>query len=306
MKKVQFLPVVLLTGMLIYSCQKEQPIDVVSPDSNSGVTVRNNLLVFKTSDDYCNLVDNASSEQMFNFVNEVKSMKNFTSYYENAILFSKVPSVLSDSNFINDEFLQTILNKDGAVQIGNYIYKIDVNNEKVFVLNAENASQYSDVVEGDTSNTNVRAFSVNDEVISLVENKNRTREGGIGSYSSSAKLIIINLYREVRGFKYLNIAFSRYGILFQLIQSNSKTTWIGSPSTCGFRANYFKLKFKIRNRGECDESRSYLLYDIGNSRKIYSGSKTLSKLWVQGQIEEILKGQVVSSSMLIPEIRVNY
>jgi hypothetical protein len=130
MKKIIFSVLILavIGTVTIYSCKKETSMQLQPQNisDNFNVTAKNGLLIFKTTDDYRNVVDNSSPEQMLKFVNEVKGMKNFTPYSE---------SMRSDAtNKDLPPFLQAILNKDAAVQIGNYIYKIDMGKEKVFAL----------------------------------------------------------------------------------------------------------------------------------------------------------------------------
>lgn len=109
----------LFSIMSIISCKKEHPINVTSTIQNQIVTVKNDLLIFSSTEAYRSLVDNSSADQMNAIMDEIKTMDNFTSFFEYYSI--KNPSILSDSASINNEFLQTILNKDAAVQIGDYI-----------------------------------------------------------------------------------------------------------------------------------------------------------------------------------------
>jgi hypothetical protein len=68
-----------------------------------------------------------------------------------------------------DDFLGQLLNEDGIIQIGNFIYKVNLQSQKVFVLPATNSSEYQDLVNENKSNKNIRQFTTNDDVIYLAE-----------------------------------------------------------------------------------------------------------------------------------------
>jgi hypothetical protein len=269
----------LLTGMFIFSCQKEQPINVVSQNSNSVVTVKNNLLVFNTTDDYRNLVDNSSPEQMLKFTNEIKGMKNFTHYSEHSS--SKNPSVLSDSTSMNDDFLQTILNKDAAVQIGNYIFKLDFIKEKVFALKVMYASQYTDLINENTTNLNISSFSFADDVLDLILNPvatKRCKETGIGSYITTTKFYMDNEGQlPVDG----TLRFRRFGIYFHLFAEVQGAS--GVKVSIYLEPVYYHVKcgttvgpYNVNGYGGTANYHKY------NS---YQGSKNLNEVYFRGRFK---------------------
>ena len=157
----------LAAGIFLYSCKKEETPLQQNPANTFNVSVKKDLLVFKTTDDYREIVDNSSQEEMIKFTENVKSMNDFSSYHE--YFSAKNPTLLSEPSVIHNDFLQTILNKDAAVQIGNYIYKIDKAKEKVFVIHSSHANEYNDIVRGNTGNPNILEFSTSDDVLNLIE-----------------------------------------------------------------------------------------------------------------------------------------
>ena len=279
--------VAIAASITIYSCKKETQTQLQQPPSASSgfnVSVKNNLLVFKTTEDYRNVVDNSSPEQMVKFMSEVKAMTNFTSYDKQ--YFSKNPSVLVDSTLINSDFLKTILNKDAAVQIGNYIYKIDIANEKVFALHASHEDQYVDVVNGNTSNPNVQSFSTGDNVLDLIEESGQKKaestmlfcsEDGVGGRHLS------ELLNDGSG-KTAYADFNRYGIYFSLFASISpQGSWPSSyVFDCTGGINYGDVYYHAR----CGSTDDYQTTTSGTwtaqtqKYQVYSKTTSLNKFYL--------------------------
>jgi hypothetical protein len=68
--------------------------------------------------------------------------------------------------------LLNFLNKDGAVQLGNNIYRLDFDSELCYVISAnDKATAYADLVSGNTGNKSVRMFTWYQEVVDIVENR---------------------------------------------------------------------------------------------------------------------------------------
>ena len=105
----------LATGMLLYSCQKEpQTGNPANTQNEYQVSASNNLLAFKTVEDYKAIADNPSAEAKAKFTDHVSRMNDFTP-------MSKLTDMRGDYEDIESDFLKGILNKDAAVQIGDYI-----------------------------------------------------------------------------------------------------------------------------------------------------------------------------------------
>ncbi|MBC7411718.1 MAG: hypothetical protein H7331_04610 [Bacteroidia bacterium] len=128
------------------------------------VTTANNMLVFKTSADYVNIVENQLVDERNVFLNDVKNM-DFLSYAE-------VVALQPNNDVIKDEFVSQILNKDFVVQIGNYLYKLNKVTEYVYVLPVANIAMYADLVNENTANPNIKRYTTEQSVIELVENGN--------------------------------------------------------------------------------------------------------------------------------------
>ena len=315
--------VAIAASITIYSCKKETQTQLQQPPSASSgfnVSVKNNLLVFKTTEDYRNVVDNSSPEQMVKFMSEVKAMTNFTSYDKQ--YFSKNPSLLSDSTLINSDFLKTILNKDAAVQIGNYIYKIDIANEKVFALHASHEDQYVDVVNGNTSNSNVQSFSTNDNVLDLIEESGQKKtestmlfckEDGIGSYAETTNYIYVDNDGEIRlkG----DLAYRRFGIYFHLFAEGfivDRLTNIMTSINMKIEVDYNSWYYHVRCGKTVGPYTPGPFSGAGHYKyDSYEGSSSLNKVFVRTRYTATVPpspsapfGYVKTSNWI--QIRVNY
>ena len=173
--KTKFLKTGLCAVMIMIlfgSCQKEvvnEPASIVNNTCN--LSVIDNRLVFNTISDYEGAVSLTNCEQTVAFTKQVNSLNNFTSYSEKqntAAKRVKEGSAL-DSLLDGEDFLKSILNSDGAVQIGNYIILLDLANDLVYAIDAKFSDQYSDLVARNINNPNIMSFSTEDEVIDLLK-----------------------------------------------------------------------------------------------------------------------------------------
>jgi hypothetical protein len=101
------------------------------------------------------LIDNLEKSVSFTSLREEKQTPaSSQSFTESCI----VPNEIVEENA---DFFAT-LDADGVVQIGNYYYRVDYCNKKVYVLNAESsfisATDWSDFLSGNTSNPNIGWF----------------------------------------------------------------------------------------------------------------------------------------------------
>ena len=130
-------------------------------DEEFNIASDNRMLIFKTTADYEKIVSNSSQELKSNLVTKIRSLN----------LNSLAEKLIKEKSFgsFGDDFLPELLNEDGIVQIGDYLYKIDIFNKKAYVLSSVNISEYSDLVAANKSNRNIRVFTTEDDVIELAE-----------------------------------------------------------------------------------------------------------------------------------------
>jgi hypothetical protein len=158
----------LLALVSIVSCKKEN-VDKSTKTSNlktlssDNITTDGNLLIFKNSSVYEEFISNPESEETISQLASIQDME-FTSYTE------KLNSSTNTENEIDEPFLEQILNEDKAIQIGDYIYKLNLGIEKAFVLPVAFKDEYNDLVSENTNNKHISRYTSNESVIELVEN----------------------------------------------------------------------------------------------------------------------------------------
>lgn len=64
--------------------------------------------------------------------------------------------------------MAAVLNKNFLIQIGNYVYKVNKPEEKVFALHTNRIDLLNELVEENTKNINILCFSVEDDVFDLL------------------------------------------------------------------------------------------------------------------------------------------
>ena len=210
----------ILLSVTLVACKKENisknqtstgtTIGTSPLTSNDQTTVspEKSFLVIKSVDAYEALIssDEVSKKEFLNSVEEMP----FTTHNE-VLKIEK-----STLDLIGSEFLSSILNKDLVVQIGDYLYKINPESHKVFVLPAINAKEYSDLVNENKLNPNVRQFSTDDNVLELAvsgakgEKALICKDTGVGTRHSDASQ---NMGTQI-GSVYTDLAHTSLGIYF--------------------------------------------------------------------------------------------
>ncbi len=144
--------------LTLFSCEKndDQKSELNnSQNRSSSISLEDNRIVFNTVEDYENIMQDAFDtgavpEILSGIKTELKSC-----------------SLSEDDNY--DDFLLTILNSDNVVQIGEWLYKVDMENKQVSVLNSKYPELYTELLNN-IENELIYNYSTDDDVIDLVEN----------------------------------------------------------------------------------------------------------------------------------------
>lgn len=96
---------------------------------------------------------------------------------QNYIPYSEYIAANNLDDLIGEEILREVLNKDQIVQIGNFLYRLNKTDEKVFVLSVDYITEYSDLVSENTKNPNILVYSTEESVIEMVENGEASERG---------------------------------------------------------------------------------------------------------------------------------
>ena len=153
-----------LVGIGVTGCKKENKLPLVE-SNQSEISANGKMLIFESVESYEKSVEYSSEEKREKLLSNISKL-NFKNYFSVEHLNSKSGN---DSIQEMDDFLGQLLNEDGCIQIGNYIYKVNLQSEKVFVLPVANSDEYQDLVNENKSNKNIRQFTTNDDVIYLAE-----------------------------------------------------------------------------------------------------------------------------------------
>lgn len=281
-----------LVGMVIVGCKKSEiestnlktsqaSTKTLVFDEEYHVASNGKLLVFESSDTYHSTISNLDSTHTANFLKKIGNM-DYTQAKE-AI------NQKNEQNIIGDDYLASILNEDWIVQIGDYLYRVNKPNEKVFALPAKHIDQYDQLVDENLKNANILVYSTNDDVIELVENGLTGQEKGIfckesgigGKESISNKVPIGNT-----GFEFWCYNdYNRYGIYFSL------AVWVRSSAPNGAYRFYIQVEnlwYHVRC-GSTAGPYSFPWYSNSPSTKnrhkyqSYQGSKNLNGVHVKSR-----------------------
>jgi hypothetical protein len=187
--------------------------EFVKSDVKYDITSDGRMLVFPSVEDYEKVIGNPSKHFQEGFLSKIQTIKHAT--------FAEKKAKQRDSSLIRDRHLSQILNQDGIVQIGDYLYRVNKPTESVYVLPALNLDEYQDLVYENKANKNIRKFSTGDPVIELAESGAAgkrglfCREDGCGGKESITPLVDIPFQNSGYQFWGYN-DYNRFGIYFSL------------------------------------------------------------------------------------------
>jgi len=275
----------IIGSMLFASCKKDgrlNPSPNITENSvkenthlvETKITAENNLLSFASKDDYAKTINNQSVDNGIALEQQIRKLQ-FTSL-ETQEMYSGKRTSTSDED-IDDDFLKSILNKDNAVIIGEYIYRLNLKEELVYVLPKANINEYNDLVAQNMANPNIMIFSTGDDVIDQVEAGNKGKnakaarwrpfcnESGCGERELSKYFEFKDSGGNKADGTRAQVEYVRAGIYFSLhMQSNN-----GFPQ----RALYYSVmqagwKVKCGNYGQA-----------GTESNVYSGGSGVGNTW---------------------------
>lgn len=255
------------------------------PSNKFNVLVIDKRLAFKTIADYEKIVNEPSEINKMMFLQEVKSLKGFTSFAQK----QNPSSFLSKSsenlkNLIKDDYFASILNSDLAVQIGSNIFKINPIKEKVYMLPVKNADQYKDLISEKNSNKNIQVYSTGDDVLEIIKsNGNKSlfcHESGIGSYHAFSGVVKVGNV-NISGHLY----FNRFGIYFSLFAEAVAALNGVIVVTADIEPVYYHVKCK-NTVGPYNVKD----YGAGNTLNLkryqsYQGSRNLNEVFIRAKFK---------------------
>lgn len=160
--------IVATSGFGFLSCKKKEVakkessnniVDFESKNKSSELFyVEENRLVVRDVDAFEQIVQMSNDEFDQSLVN-----LGYVSYKES--------TSSSSENLVGDDFLSCALNSDMAIQIGNFIYKINKPEQLIFAIPSIHSASYPDLISGNTSNPYVLSFSTEEDVFELLDER---------------------------------------------------------------------------------------------------------------------------------------
>ena len=90
--------------------------------------------------------------------------------HESWLKFAQNSGDPSLQELVPDDYFASLLSKERTIKIGDYIFKINPNTEQVLALHKNNIGQYQDLLNDAVDEPNILTFSVQDDVLEMVEN----------------------------------------------------------------------------------------------------------------------------------------
>jgi hypothetical protein len=246
-------------------------LTAIGAQSELNITRKNNLIYFKSSEDYRKLVDNLSYESE----TEVKALLSSLKH-KSFINRNSSNSQTGMFNPYRSTILEYLLNENEAVQIGDHVYKIRSQDGLIDVITPGRSWDYTDLYSLN-SNPRIVTHPINLDIISLVEGDNLWCSAsyappaqmtspvwnvGVSQHQSLAKYTTLGIYFKLYG-EISNISRSSFEFIF-----NDGLGYIHWQERCGSMADY-----GTRTPGT----------HISNSLqyKTYEGSKGLTNYFFQ-------------------------
>lgn len=218
-----------------------------------GVTVGEDYITFESIDAYENFFIDGNENQRVKLEQSATLNQTHTSMLRSANLRTTSSSIVDS---LYPDFLKAILNVDGITQIGAYIIKVDMANEKVLVLKSEDRQYYDDLVANNFNNSKILVYSTNDEVLDLLANGILPSQSDNTSSANQRTTLFCNQKgadrREDKGFEeYMTnwrfdckAVYQKAGIYFSLIAKANKQNkvaglWIESNDGYEMSMDYY-------------------------------------------------------------------
>ncbi len=311
MKKIIYSSLFFITAMvLMNSCQNEQVLEsenlndmvqeteevISSGEDFDRISIEKNTLIFETIEYYDYLMNHKNR----NISNEVIE-------YVNNSGFQSFRKLNKGSENFGDEFIESILDGNRIVRIGEWFIKINPMEEKVLVINQDIKNAYELLVREKEGNAMIYTFSTADNVLEYLahpeemENKGLfCGDSGVGSRSSQSYFsdLIVSGNRII-------LEHRKYGVWFKL-QTRMYVETGGFNATV--KLNYSIKKYKKTCKDLVSLPTGIVTYTIGvgNTNVISYGTRNYNKYHIKADAKKynVYNGTLIGSTGIV-EIRVN-
>lgn len=243
--------------VLTTSCKKEELSTIEQQTFIPSISLGDNYIVFNTIEDYEETVGNIS---------ETGEIPELLTNISNSLKSGEVEDL-----DIEDEFLASILNSDGIVQIGEWLFKVNLQNKTVLALNSSNIELYNELCSN-TENDLIYSYSTDDDVLDLIAD---------GEYGASTKKSANWCRKPSAG-------------------SHTDQTWPGHA--------YIGIEFKIHYT---KAGIYYALYSkIKEGGNIYPDARSVTtldlKYYIKGRCRDSNKGHITPTIVFHTDSREDY
>jgi len=171
-------------ALLLFSCEKGIIEDSV-PINVFGIEFKNGILQFVSIESYTAIVESQSNDYKSDFIGFLDGTGQYVSLRKanpmggntsaGRALSSQEQEIIE-----TNEFLSSILNKDGLIIIGTYAFKVNLSTEKVYAMEAGLETEIDDLKAENVKNSNIMVFSTGDDVLDLLAEGSRGTANGRG------------------------------------------------------------------------------------------------------------------------------
>lgn len=233
MKKTLYVALVA-TLLSLWSCKKES--EVISPVSKpkEDVSAVEGRLVFKDRTSFENYSTSLGKvEKGISVEQSLQKMEAKLGFFSMRAadhdVIVKLPNARTMQKAgIEDDYLASMLSPEGIVQIGEWIFKLDIPNEKVYALNEKDQNLIGELKKDTPAHDKIQIFSTDDDVLDLL------KSGEKGSPAGRVALFC----RESGADRHKDDAIIEYGDGYQL---DCKIVY----QKAGI---YFSLQGKVKNQ----------------------------------------------------------
>lgn len=307
--------VIALGCTAFFSCTRDNrpdPAPAPAALTAPALTARHGILAFASADDYETILALPAGQKQ-----AVLAAVPPGSYRR----MGPVPAATARTLGTNEgpaelpSFLQSILNAEGIVQIGAYLYKLDFGGRRVYVLPARlndaagTKENYRALAKGDRSHPGIGAFSMDEDVLRYTEagieseeQDNLTgaktaglfcwKKSGADKKTSKSKFEFVDVNNQdptyKKNFVDWEISYEKYGIYFSLsakLKIKKNTSSSGIDDCEGFiddeATREYSMDFSCRFEGKCNNE--YEQFRSGTDFGPLSGeNKIVRNFWESG------------------------
>ena len=259
-------------------------LTAIGAQSEFNISLKNNMVFFKSSEDYRKIIDNLTVDSEREIADIVTSLKHKSYSHQ----FNNANRIAKDNPYKNT-ILELLLNEGEAMHIGEHVYKIDPKSERVYVIDSKRSFDYIDLYNQNIANSRITPYNTNLDVIVEVEEpamwcsasyappKQQTSyvwyspSTGVTKHQSMAKYFTLGIYFKLFGEISANTSKSAYGSTPFEFVFDLGLGYIHWKERCGSMADFATITSGTKSGGS----------NPSTTFTTYQGSKGLTNFFFQ-------------------------